>query len=59
MLKEAGLVKSTSEAMRLIKQGAVRINEQKVINGKDFILPKGPFLCQIGKKTFARIVIKR
>tara|TARA_B110001454_G_scaffold92694_1_gene88400 strand:+ start:305 stop:1501 length:1197 start_codon:yes stop_codon:yes gene_type:complete len=58
-LKEAGLVKSTSEAMRLIKQGAVRINEQKVRNGKDFRLPKGPFLCQIGKKRFARIVIKR
>ena len=59
VMKESGLVKSTSEALRLIKQGAVKINEIKVLKNEEFELPPDPFLCQIGKRRFAKINILR
>lgn len=59
VMKESGLVKSTSEALRLIKQGAVKINEIKVLKNEGFELPRDPFLCQIGKRKFAKINIVR
>ena len=34
LLKESGLVQSTSEAMRLVKQGAVKINDEKIDDPK-------------------------
>lgn len=59
VMKESGLVKSTSEALRLIKQGAVKINEIRVLKNEEFELPPDPFLCQIGKRRFAKINILR
>tara|TARA_B110000014_G_C20126756_1_gene601120 strand:- start:231 stop:1427 length:1197 start_codon:yes stop_codon:yes gene_type:complete len=59
LLKEVNLVKSTSEALRLIKQGAVKINDKKVINIDDFKPLEGLFICQVGKRRFAKINIKR
>lgn len=57
-LKEAGLVSSTSEGMRMIKQGAVRLDGQK-LEDKGHILPKGTdVVCQVGKRKFARLKIQ-
>jgi len=56
-LKEAGLVSSTSEAFRMIKQGAVKIDGEKVAD-RDVRLPAGEtVVCQVGKRKFARITV--
>lgn len=57
MLKEAGLVDSTSEAFRMIKQGAVKIDGEKVDN-KDLQLSAGfSGIVQVGKRRMIRIEI--
>lgn len=57
VLKEAGLVDSTSEAFRQIKQGAVKIDGEKVDN-KDLQLPAGfSGIVQVGKRRIARVSI--
>ena len=56
-LKDAGLVSSTSEAFRMIKQGAVKIDGEKVAD-RDVRLPAGQVVvCQVGKRKFARITV--
>ncbi|KPH94377.1 tyrosine--tRNA ligase [Pseudoalteromonas porphyrae] len=56
LLKEAGLVASTSEAMRMIKQGAVKINgEEKVTDTKLEIKKGSTAIYQVGKRKFANI----
>ncbi len=56
LLKEAGLVASTSEAMRMIKQGAVKLNgEDKVTDGKLMIEVGSEQIYQVGKRKFAKI----
>jgi len=59
ILKEAGLVKSTSEALRLLKQGAIKVDDKQFNPDQEYDFEKKPFLCQIGKRRFARIFIKR
>jgi len=57
LLKEAGLVSSTSEAMRMIKQGAVRIDGER-INDKSFECQVGSAsVYQVGKRRFARVIL--
>ncbi len=57
MLKEAGLVSSTSEAYRMIKQGAVRLDGERV-EERNRILPRGSeVIAQVGKRRFARVKI--
>lgn len=55
VLKEAGLVASTSEAIRMIKQGAVKIDGEKVEDGKNLISISAKHVFQVGKRKFARI----
>ncbi len=55
ILKTSGLVSSTGEAMRLIKQGAVSIDEQKV-DDPNRKIAKGNYLIKAGKRKFIRIV---
>lgn len=55
ILKEAGLVKSTSEAMRLIDQGGVRLDGQQ-IEDKSLRIGSGvTCMLQVGKRRFARV----
>jgi len=56
LLKEAGLVKSTSEGRRQIKQGGVRINGEKALDdtAKIDVLEK-ELILQVGKRRFAKI----
>ena len=58
LLKEAGLVQSTSEAFRMIKQGAVKIDGEKV-EDKSFEADSGSEqIYQVGKRRFAKVKLK-
>ncbi|AWW34100.1 tyrosine--tRNA ligase [Mannheimia varigena] len=57
LLKEAGLVPSTSEAIRSAQQGGVKIDGEKVEDVKQNA-QKGTFVYQVGKRKFARITVK-
>ena len=57
LLKEAKLVGSTSDTMRMIKQGAVKINGDKVEDTRLVIAEKGENVYQVGKRKFARITL--
>jgi tyrosyl-tRNA synthetase len=57
LLKDAKLVVSTSEAMRLIKQGAVKIAGEKVADTKLRVASGTSEVFQVGKRKFARISI--
>ncbi len=58
VLKAAGLVASTSEARRMLKQGAVRIDGQRVEDGARALSPGFSAVIQIGKRKFARVILK-
>jgi tyrosyl-tRNA synthetase len=57
LLKQAGLAESTSAAHRLIEQGAVRIEGEKVENSKATLGPGPARLFQVGKRGFLRIEV--
>ncbi len=57
LLKEAGLVPSTSEAIRSAQQGGVKIDGEKVDDVKQNA-QKGSFVYQVGKRKFARVTVK-
>lgn len=58
LLKEAGLVASTSEAMRMIKQGAAKIEGEKVVDNKLVINAGTSAIYQVGKRKFAQVSVK-
>jgi len=55
MLKQSGLTASTSEAFRMIDQGAVKIDGERVTERDTMINRTGTYVFQIGKRKFARI----
>jgi len=55
-LSEAGLTKSNGEAIRLIKQGAVSVDGEKV-SDKDFALNVGTYLIKCGKRRFLNLSV--
>jgi tyrosyl-tRNA synthetase len=57
LLKQAGLTASTSEALRLIEQGGVRIDGEKAANKSLTFGPGKRFVVQVGKRKFARVTI--
>ena len=56
-LKSAGLVASTSEAMRQIRQGAVRIDGERVEDVAAKLAAGATHVIQVGKRRFARIIV--
>ena len=56
LLKQAGLCASTSEAMRMVDQGGVRI-DGAVVSDKGLQVSAGTFVMQVGKRKFARITL--
>ena len=56
LLKQAGLVPSTSEAMRMVEQGGVRI-DGATVSDKGLKLPGGKYVVQVGKRRFARVAL--
>ena len=57
LLKQAGLTASTSEALRLIEQGGVRIDGEKAANKSLTFGPGTRLVVQVGKRKFARVTI--
>lgn len=57
LLKEAGLVETTSEALRMIKQNAVKRDGEVIADGK-LLVTAGTAVWQVGKRKFARITVQ-
>ncbi|OEE72749.1 MULTISPECIES: tyrosine--tRNA ligase [Vibrio] len=57
LLKEAGLVASTSDAMRMIKQGGAKQDGEKIDDSKN-APAAGTYVYQVGKRKFARVTVK-
>lgn len=59
VLKQAGLVSSTSEAMRMIKQGAVKV-DGKVVSTEKLIISKDSIhIYQVGRRRFAKVRLQK
>ena len=54
LLKQAGLAASTSEALRAVEQGGVRVDGERVTD-KSLRLAAGTYVVQVGKRRFARV----
>jgi tyrosyl-tRNA synthetase len=57
LLKDAGLTGSTSEAVRMINQGAVKIDGEKISDPKLAIPLGSNHIYQVGKRKFARVLL--
>ncbi len=57
LLKECEMTSSTSEAQRMIKQGAVRIDEKKITDVKHIIPAGTSAIFQVGKRKFKKITL--
>lgn len=55
LLKQAGLVESTSEAGRMIKQGAVKIDQIRIDDRELNFTEPCEMVCQVGKRRFAKV----
>ncbi len=58
LLTLAGLVSGTSEGKRMVKQGAVRINDERVNDPELRFMPEDGSIIKAGKRKFARVVLK-
>ncbi len=54
VMRDSGIVKSSGEAMRLIRQGAVKVNDNKWLSS-DEKLQRGEYLLKAGKRRFLKI----
>ncbi len=57
VLKEAGLVSSTSEGLRLLSQGGVRVDGDRIADKGLVLLPGGARVVQVGKRKIARVTL--
>jgi len=57
LLKQAGLVASTSEAMRAIEQGGVKLDGERVVDKHQQVAKGAEVVAQVGKRKFARVTI--
>lgn len=57
VLKQAGLTATTSEALRMIDQGGVRLDGEKISDRSLLLAPGDTVIAQVGKRKFARITL--
>ena len=57
LLKQAGLVSSTSDALRMIEQGGVKIDGERIEDKKLLLKTGSKLVVQIGKRKFARVIL--
>lgn len=57
LLKQAGLTSSSSEALRMIEQGGVKLNGNKIIDKAIQIAAGETIIIQVGKRKFAKVTI--
>ncbi len=58
LLKQSGLAESTSQALRLIQQGGVRLDGERVTDRNLTLAPGGSHVVQVGKRRAARVTIQ-
>ena len=58
VLKEAGLVVSSSEARRMIQQGAVEVDGNRISDTNYTLVPGRGYLAQVGKRRFKRVILE-
>ena len=56
-IRQAGLTEGTSEAMRMIKQGAVRVEGDRISDKELHLAAGSSYLLQVGKRRFARLTL--
>jgi tyrosyl-tRNA synthetase len=59
VLKSSGLCPSTSDALRMIEQGGVKVNGDKVADKALKLVPDATYVLQVGKRKFAKVTVKR
>jgi tyrosyl-tRNA synthetase len=59
LMTASGTVSSNGEARRLIQQGGVKLNGEKLANPDFEVEPSGDLVLQVGKRRFARVVFQR
>lgn len=57
LLKEATLVKSTSEAFRMIKQNAVKVDGEKITKTDEYFFCPSDHVFQVGKRKFKKVIL--
>lgn len=58
LLKLAGLTSSTSESIRMIDQGAVKVNGEKIVDKSILFAAGASLVAQVGKRKFARVILR-
>ena len=58
VLKSSGVCPSTSEALRMIEQGGVKVDGEKVADKAMRLAIGGPYVLQVGKRKFARVTLR-
>ena len=53
-----GMFGSKSDARRMVEQGGIQIDGEKITDWRATVAPKSEFLVQRGKKTFLRVIVK-
>ena len=56
LLREAGLTKSTSEARRMVQQGAVRVDTERIENADLKVRAQGEKVVQVGRRRIMRVI---
>ena len=59
ILKELGFVTSGSEANRKIEEGAVRVNQEKISNGRHELAAGHTYVVSVGKRSFAKVKLAK
>jgi tyrosyl-tRNA synthetase len=57
LLKNAGLTQSTSDALRMVRQGAVKVDGEKIEDTRLVIEAPSTHIYQVGKRRFARVIV--
>jgi tyrosyl-tRNA synthetase len=59
VLKSTGVCPSTTEALRMIEQGGVKVNGEKVSDRALKLAPGGTYVLQVGKRKFAKVTLRK
>jgi tyrosyl-tRNA synthetase len=59
VLKASGVCPSTSDALRMIEQGGVRVNGEKIGDKALRLAPGATYVLQVGKRKFARVTLRK
>jgi tyrosyl-tRNA synthetase len=57
VMKDTGLAKGTGEAIRLIKQGGVKVDDNVVADPETKLTPGADYIIKVGKKKFYKVVV--